>query len=103
MKLDKQRRLKLPNILVDAVKLSNEEEVRLSVLTDKILIYNPSSMDEEIEYHDIVHLDEKNRIIFTKYVLEMINYTTSFPIEFTVSALRKQLIIRWVIKKEESI
>lgn len=95
MKLDKQRRLKIPHSLLKEIgylSLSNIPlpRLRLSIQENKIILFYNSS---KIEYHDAVSVDDKDRIILKNYVLEQAGIDAST--EFFVSALKEQIIIRW--------
>jgi len=94
MKLDKQRRLKIPMALLEDVFLycikSSPLTLRLSIMENKLVLFYDSP---DIEYHDVLSVDEKGRIILKKHILEQAGIDAST--EFVVSALKEQIIIRW--------
>ena len=71
MKLDKQRRLKIPMALLEDVFLycikSSPLTLRLSIMENKLVLFYDSP---DMEYHDVLSVDEKGRIILKKHILE---------------------------------
>ena len=93
MNLDIQRRLKIPNILIKDIKMNLPCKVRLAVQENRIVLFQHTGEESDIEYHDILTIDDRGRCILKKQIIQMAGIDDST--EFMISALQNQIIIRW--------
>ena len=93
MKIDKQRRLKIPNILLQDIGMNVPCKVRLAIQENCISLFKHIDTLSDIEYHDILTIDNKGRFILKSQVMQSTGINDST--EFVISAIQNQLIIRW--------
>lgn len=97
MKLSKSRRLRIPVSLLREIGCLTSENtfpisLHLAIDDNKIILFYNCP---DKEYNDVITVDDKYRITLKKYVLEQAGIINSASADFTVSALKKQIIIRW--------
>jgi len=97
MKMDKCNRLKIPLSLLEESGFDIKAapiKVRLALVKSHFVLFKISDQTKDIEYHDVVSIDNKGRFTLKKFILEEFGLNDS--IDFIVSALQEQIIIRWL-------
>lgn len=100
MRLDSQRRLNIPNVLLKDVGILPGDEVRVKIHDRYIELFN--AKDKSIkgkEYHDVVKLDSKGRIAICKRLEEYYNPKGN-NYAYRVAAKDGKIIIRWRKERE---
>lgn len=95
MKKDSQRRLQIPNSLLKDVGILPGDEIRIKIHYRYIELFN--AKDKTIkgkEYHDVVKLDSKGRIVISKRLEEYYNPKGN-DYDYRIAAKDGKIIIRW--------